>query len=686
MVIAATLVMIISMTFRLPYGAYAALFALNLSRESLEAGATAVRMIVIGFVLAGAYTFAGAMLVLGDPMLRFLWVVVTFFLMFFAISATNNYAASTRFAYFIVVTIPLWDRHTPAEAKVEGTLWAIGTLTMASAIALVLEIGYAALRQGDDLIDPLVERLAAVEKLLRSFADGRPVDATLHSRVTHLAMLGTSRLRRLLRRSDKGRQYAQEMGALLGLTGRLTDLAANLSGLVVRVSGADREQIGSVADRIAGICNDLRNGVVPRIPEPCAVSEAWANVPLLAEINKTVSLIPQIFSGSQSLAIFYPEPPEVGGRPSILTQGVLFKPEHLTFALRGCLAASLCYITYNALFWPEISTAVTTCLLTALSTIGASHQKQVLRFGGALIGGFLFGIGAQVFILPHIDSIAAFSVVFIVVAIVTSWIMTSSPRLSYLGVQVAIAFFLINLQEFRIQTSLAVARDRVVGILVGLLMMWLTFDHLWSPRAGVAMKRAFVSSLQLLAQLARGPVSTDLRIAIERSYALRETINAQFDRVRSLADGVLFEFGPSRRGDLELRGYIRQWQPQLRTLFVMRIAALKYRLQLPGFELPESVRPRHQAYDDHSAHMLEEMADRIDRNAPDAGNSVEESHELLNRTIEEVQGEEQAQLSPARAASFVALLRSIDALTSSLASEIAAEFGGRSEPFPFRPG
>ena len=41
---------------------------------------------------------------------------------------------------------------------------------------------------------------------------------------------------------------------------------------------------------------------------------------------------------------------------------------------------------------------------------GASHQKQVLRFGGALIGGGLFGMGAQVFVLPYIDSIAAFTV------------------------------------------------------------------------------------------------------------------------------------------------------------------------------------------------------------------------------------------------------------------------------------
>jgi hypothetical protein len=56
--------------------------------------------------------------------------------------------------------------------------------------------------------------------------------------------------------------------------------------------------------------------------------------------------------------------------------------------------------------------------------------------------------------------------------------------------------------------------------------MWLVFDQLWSTPAAVAMKKAFAGNLRLLAQLAREPVSQDLRTAIERSYTLRETINA----------------------------------------------------------------------------------------------------------------------------------------------------------------
>ena len=88
-----------------------------------------------------------------------------------------------------------------------------------------------------------------------------------------------------------------------------------------------------------------------------------------------------------------------------------------------------------------------------------------------------------------------------------AWFLTSSPRFSYFGSQFAVAFYLINLGEFRIQTSLVPARDRVVGILLGLFMMWLIFDQLWGASAVVEMKRTFISNLRLLAQLVKDPFS-----------------------------------------------------------------------------------------------------------------------------------------------------------------------------------
>jgi multidrug resistance protein MdtO len=661
------------MIFRIPYGAYGAIYALVLSRESLESTARAARDMAIGFVLAGAYVLVGAMLVLDDPMLRFLWVVATLFLVFYLMSALSSYAASARFGYLIIITIPLWDRHVPAEPKVEGTLWAVGTITIASVITLLLEMVFAAFRRGDDLTDGITERLVSVEELLVQFASGRPVDVAAQTSIMRLAVVGTSRLRRMLHRSNYGPQHGQQMGALVALVGRLVDVAANLAQLLSRVPDDDRERIRKLAQNIAEIRAQLTRGTDPRVAELPAEAEVPPGLPLLRELDKTVSLIPKVFTDAQSLSAYAPLPSNAPAPVTPLLPGALSNFEHVKFGLRGCLAASLCYLMYNSLFWPEISTAVTTCLLTALSTIGASRQKQILRFAGALVGGLGIGMGAQMFILPYIDSIGGFMVLFVTVMGAAAWVATSSPRLSYFGVQVAVAFCLITLQEFKIQTSLAVARDRVVGILLGLCMMWLAFDRLWSAPAGVEMKKAFVRSLRLLAQFAREPLSKDIRVAIERSYALRETINAQFDKVRSLADGVLFEFGSSRHQDLRLRDHIRRWQPQLRTLFLMRIASWKYHLQLPGFELPDSVRSSQEEYDDRWAGMLEDMASRIEDSPRQVTPRFEDSRELPEQILEYCTHE--SEHSPAvRVESFIALLRGIDGLTTSLSVEMAMEF------------
>jgi multidrug resistance protein MdtO len=361
-----------------------------------------------------------------------------------------------------------------------------------------------------------------------------------------------------------------------------------------------------------------------------------------------------------------PRPPD-GPRITLFAADARVNPAHLRFALWGSLAAGACYIIYNAIDWPGISTAVTTCMLTALSTIGSSHQKQILRIGGCLIGGLMIGMGSQIFVLPHVDSISGFAILFIAVTAVSSWVMTSSPRLSYLGFQMALAFYLIHLQEFAFQTSLSVARDRFVGILFGLFMMWLVFDQFSSAPAGVEMKKAFISVLRLQAQLAREAASSDIRGSGERSDALRETISTRFDKVRALADGVLFEFGPSRPQDLALRDHIQRWQPRLQALFLLRVAILKYCLALPGFGLPHSVRLSQGGYDDRSAAVLEDMADRLEGKSPPGSPIVRNSLEPVEEAAQASQGEPGEQSVP----TFMPLLRGIDRMTASLAEEVA---------------
>ncbi len=670
-VIASTLVMILSMTFRMPFGAFGAIWAFNFAREDLESTAKQVQGMVIGLLLAGIYIMLGLALALANPMLRFLWISVGFLLAFWGMSALSRYSVAGRAGYLLAITISLWDSHISAELKLERVLWAMGVITMAGAAALAVQFAFQAFQKSNPLVEGIAERLRCVEELLRQYLDADSVNASTSAELARFAMKGTSRLRQLLHRSGFDPQYPERMGAVVALTGRLVDLSANLAKFAPTVPDSERGRIGRLASRVREIREDLTRGSVPRNPEPPGGNEPSPTLPLLAELEQTVSLIYEAFTQSTSLSVFAPST-EARTPVSIAPAGWL-DSRHIKFALRGCMAATASYVAFNALHWPQISTSVTTCFLTALTTIGASRQKQMLRITGALIGCFGLGVGAQVFVLPYIDSIAGFTALFIAVTAAATWVATSSPRLAYLGVQLAVGFDLVNLQEFRFNTSLYDARDRACGIFLGLLMMWLFFDQLWSTRAGVLMRRTFVATLRLLAQLAREPVSGDVRTAVESSYTLRETIDSHFDQVQAQADAVLFEFGSSRQSDLRFRERVRESGPQLRTLFILRIAALKYELQTPGFEIPEPVRLRLQEYDALSASELEQLANRVESGVPEMTVSHRHMRERLADALLNVESEASRELPPAKAQSLIALLHAIADLTSRLSAEIVAE-------------
>ena len=668
-VLAATLVMIICNTFRIPYALLGGIYALMISRESPGATLNSAGAVFLLTATGVVYIVISVQFVISVPFLHFVWIIASLFLAFYALTVLTNYGAFVGFALVIAISVSIWDRHMPAERNVEDTLY----LSLVGLIAVVVtagvELAFRRMRPGDDIVAPVTDRLAAIHSILICYSDGRPVDQATEEKIIRLGMLGTSTLRSALRRSDYSPQYRAQMSGVVALVGSLVDITTALTELSFEPSGIDREHLRSLAAAVAGIRGDLMDRRIPGAIQVNTEDEPH-RAPLLREMENTIALIPQAFAGSRSIDE-YQAPSEESPRPRLIAADSFVNSEHFRFALKGCLAVSACYFIYNAIDWPGMGVPVMlTCFFTAASTIGTSRQRQVLRFAGFFVGGILIGMSSQAFILPYLDSIAGFTVLFMLVTALAAWFMTSSPRLSYFGLQLGSVYFVINMQKFARETSLSVARDRVAGVFLGLLMMWVIFDRILDAPASVEMRRVFISTLRLLAQFAREPASAEIRSAVQRTSALRETISTKLDNVRSIADGVLLEFGPSRRGDLALRDRIRRWQPQLRALFIMRSASLKYRLGLQGFVLPEAVLASLQSYDECSAQVLESIADRMEGRASHVATGPADPFELLQRSC---RLDESRLLLSEQGGTFVPLLRQIDRLTSRLANQISME-------------
>ena len=170
MTIAATLVMLIVVTFRIPNAFLAALFSILLARENLAATWRGGRMIVLAFVGASLYTLLGMMLFRGYPITHFFWVIGSLYLIFFVMRTTTNYAAALAFAIPIGVALPVWDRSLPSELQVEGTLWPVLIIAVGAGVTVGTEALYRIFDRSDPLITFVDDLLLAVQQVAESIA------------------------------------------------------------------------------------------------------------------------------------------------------------------------------------------------------------------------------------------------------------------------------------------------------------------------------------------------------------------------------------------------------------------------------------------------------------------------------------------------------------------------------------
>ncbi|MGH8101376.1 MAG: FUSC family protein [Chthoniobacterales bacterium] len=157
-------------------------------------------------------------------------------------------------------------------------------------------------------------------------------------------------------------------------------------------------------------------------------------------------------------------------------------PTHVQFALKVTFAAMFCYIFYSAIDWSGIHTALITCTFIALESTEATLYKGTLRIVGCVIGGAL-ALFTIVFLMPHMETIASLVVVVAFAAAIAGWVATGSERIKYAGLQIAFAFFYSLFQGYAPDTDLDNVRDRVIGILFGLIVTGLVFNYIWPERA-----------------------------------------------------------------------------------------------------------------------------------------------------------------------------------------------------------
>lgn len=290
-------------------------------------------------------------------------------------------------------------------------------------------------------------RLEALEELFRRYAGNAPEEEIQQQilRVRRYAFAGQSKMRALL--EEVLIHPAKDLSAfvvspsLIPTIARLLDL-----GAAYGEHHARREDDGQQArfQRLAMAIAALRSGRVDEVESLLSAGPEVADS-VLGQIEHTLystgamSHADNVISQEEYLNAL-----QTRKSSPWLHKDAWSNPAYVVYAVKLSLCATLCYVIYNALAWPGISTATLTVLIAGLSTTGATYQRMLFRILGSAVGAVILGIGCIIFVFPYADTAIPFLVAVACVSFIGAWI-ARSPHFGYVGLQIVFSFYLISL-------------------------------------------------------------------------------------------------------------------------------------------------------------------------------------------------------------------------------------------------
>jgi multidrug resistance protein MdtO len=500
----AVIAVVLAMVFQIPEPTYMAYIGFLLSKDEKNATVTAALGGLVAASLAVLLVLGLELIDTAEPALRLpLMAAATFAAMFTA--RTFALGPITFLAGFVIVLLQTLvdDVHSP-EALTRATLWTWMVIAIPVAVTVIVNLVFG--QTGAQLIQRGVRKV--LKEWQASFTAG-----DYHQ---HLADWRA----RLLPLLETAQHVAAQSTAAAAISPAV--IRALLDALVIMEAvPADLPQ--GLRDQLANqlqACRLAFDAPAASIPGP-SVSPAPAIDPDSERLPALIALRGALIGILESNVNVAPaaEAPMHHEPRRLFVPDAFSNPAHWQFALKTTMAVMLSYAMYSLLDWPGMRTAVVTCFFVALSSLGETVHKLLLRLAGAAIGGLISCL-CIVFVIPHLTDIGELCLLVGVVSLGAAWVATSSELLSYAGMQIAFAFFLGILQGYAPATDLTVLRDRVAGILLGNIVITIVFSSFWPQSARAAVRAAITETLQAISALLRRPINAaDARLRTVQALA-----------------------------------------------------------------------------------------------------------------------------------------------------------------------
>jgi multidrug resistance protein MdtO len=606
-VLSSVLALILLLVLQMPFISIGLYFIFLIGRDSPS---VSLRSSIFSFfAVAAAIVVELAVVIISDndPMARLLSVAIVTFLAGVVVAATNYPALGSSWGLIYCTVIELWERHAPADTLVKTSLWLVGTFLVALTCAVAVEYLFGDRDPAKKLNEQRGMRYRALETMFRLYAEGASPEqrSEAASRVARLAVAGQTGMMELYNTIvDRN----LDTGTLpIGLRVRITMLAQLMDVSAAFGLQHQTQDDPALRERCAHIAEQCRE----LISESVQTSEKHLEL----HAGKTPSLLDRVEGAIHALLTMPVDSSAVKNKELVMLPskkvpffipGALEEKSTLAFGLKISLCATLCYIIYHAVDWPGISTSVITVMVSGLSSSGATKQRLLFRLLGSAIGGLILGIGATAFLFPHMDSITSLIVLISFIAFISAW-TAAGPRFNYVGLQIAFSFYIVAFEGFSAPTQLAPARDRLIGILLALTVMWFVFDQMWPVRTVTVMRRTFATVLRSGATLFQSIETVKQHSELLREMdILRDRVGKNIAGLRSLNETVEYEFGLDRELHIRSSQMILRGAITAGALFWNQLAVLHSETDIDFATEPRLVELRRKL-----AEHLNAMADAV---------------------------------------------------------------------------
>jgi uncharacterized membrane protein YccC len=345
---------------------------------------------------------------------------------------------------------------------------------------------------------------------------------------------------------------------------------------------------GAIADAYEELAREIRVEIRTGLDLPPGPAAARVR-PAMDTLNARVAAVRHLYIGSASgaeIANFgdfteglngivrlverpLDAPPEL--EPTPAASSVAAAPQPDPALIPYCLNVAVCVvigyviglITHRA----DLSTILTTIIVTALPTYGASLRKMRLRIIGALLGGVVSLLAINI-ATPNFSSLPSYMLVTFVVLFISFYTSLSSGRVAYAGKQLGTTFLLVF-------AGLSPPPDvysplwRTWGILLGTVVVTVVFLILWPVYAGDSLlprlRKVISDTLSLIPGIPR---------AIGEINRISDDITAVLSEILQVADDARMEGRQSlidHDAVVEAAGTIRRIAHRLATLAARRL-------------------------------------------------------------------------------------------------------------------